>query len=293
VPNTSAADLAIVRRAYARQVMAAAGLLHERVSDAFAAVRREDFLGPGPWPIVRYGKGYVLSPDADPVYLYTDLLVGIDPQRELNNGQPSLHFLLMAELDPEPGQHVVHIGAGTGYYSAILAQLVGPAGRVTAIEADAALAARAAANLRPWPWVASVPGDGVTLAFDPADRIYVNAGVTHPIASWLDRLTNGGRIILPLSAAPPRDPLDPANVRRAGAVFLIGRQGERYSARWISPVAIYACASARDDAAAGALSDALERGGAERVRGLRRGAGSPAELVWLSGRDWRLTFDEG
>jgi protein-L-isoaspartate(D-aspartate) O-methyltransferase len=292
VPQTSAADLAIVRRAYARQVMAAAGLFHQRVGDAFAAVRREDFLGSGPWPIVRYGKGYVLSPDDDPVYLYADVLVGIDPQRELNNGQPSLHCLLMAQLDPAPGQHVVHIGAGTGYYSAILAQLVGPAGRVTAIESDAPLAARAATNLAPWPWVSLIEADGVSAGFEPADRIYVNAGVTHPVGNWLDRLGDGGRIILPLSARQPRDPFDPAKLRRAGAIFLIERQGERYSARWISPVAIYSCLSARDDAAAAALAGALERGGVERVRHLRRAAAAPAEQVWLRGMDWCLTFGE-
>ena len=91
------------------------------------------------------------SPTNDPVYLYADVLIGIDPQRGLNNGQPSFHFLLMAHLDPEPGQHVVHIAAGTGYYSTILAQLVASAGRVTAIECDVTLAERAAANLRSLP----------------------------------------------------------------------------------------------------------------------------------------------
>jgi hypothetical protein len=47
---------------------------------------------------------------------------------------------------PQPGEHVVHVGAGVGYYTAILAELVGVAGRVKAIEFDAELAARATAN---------------------------------------------------------------------------------------------------------------------------------------------------
>ena len=46
----------------------------------------------------------------------------------------------LAAADPKPGDHVVHIGIGTGYYTAILAELVGPTGRVTAIEYDASLA---------------------------------------------------------------------------------------------------------------------------------------------------------
>jgi protein-L-isoaspartate(D-aspartate) O-methyltransferase len=43
-------ELMIVRRAYAKQVLAAAGVRDARIEDAYAAVRREDFLGPGPWP---------------------------------------------------------------------------------------------------------------------------------------------------------------------------------------------------------------------------------------------------
>jgi protein-L-isoaspartate(D-aspartate) O-methyltransferase len=38
----------IVRCAFAKQVMAAAETMDARVEAAFAAVRREDFLGPGP-----------------------------------------------------------------------------------------------------------------------------------------------------------------------------------------------------------------------------------------------------
>jgi hypothetical protein len=40
-------------------------------------VAREDFLGPGPWQIVRWGGGYRATPDPDPVYLYTDDVIGI------------------------------------------------------------------------------------------------------------------------------------------------------------------------------------------------------------------------
>ena len=40
--------LEIIRRAYAKRVMAAAGVADRRIEAAFAAVRREDFLGRGP-----------------------------------------------------------------------------------------------------------------------------------------------------------------------------------------------------------------------------------------------------
>jgi protein-L-isoaspartate O-methyltransferase len=163
-----------------------------RVDAAFAAVAREDFLGPGPWQIVRWGGGYRATPDPDPVYLYTDDVIGILPERNLNNGQPSLHAALIAAAAPQPGEHVVHVGAGVGYYTAILAELVGAMGRVTAIEFDAELAARATANFAQTPHARVVHGDGARVLFEPADVIRA----TRLADIWLDRLKEGRRLIL-------------------------------------------------------------------------------------------------
>jgi protein-L-isoaspartate(D-aspartate) O-methyltransferase len=137
-------ELGIIRAAYARQILAAARIVdNARLEAAFSATRREDFLGAGPWWILRWFRHYVTTPDADPVYLYTDDLVGIVPERHLNNGQPSLHAHLIHQASPAAGEHVVHIGTGTGYYTAIMAHLVGSSGRVTGIEYEPELAARA------------------------------------------------------------------------------------------------------------------------------------------------------
>jgi hypothetical protein len=38
-----------------------------------------------PWHIVRWGGGYRATPDADPIYLYTDDVIGILPKRNLTN----------------------------------------------------------------------------------------------------------------------------------------------------------------------------------------------------------------
>jgi protein-L-isoaspartate(D-aspartate) O-methyltransferase len=288
MPRTPERELKVVRRAYAKQIMAAARVPYERIMRAFASVPRERFLGPGPWPILRWRRGYERSPSDDPVYLYTDDLIGVDLAREINNGQPSFHFSLMARLDPQPGEHVVHVGAGTGYYTAILAELVGAQGRITAIESDHALAALAARNLGAHPNVEVIRGDGTTLDFDPADGTYVNAGVTHPLARWLDRMRDRGRMVLPMTA--PRGRKLPPGPRWTGVVFLIRRRGEQFAARRISAVAIYPCEGARDPAAEQALARALKAGGAERVRHLYRHNELPAEQCWLQGDGWCLAY---
>src|SRR5215469_18633220 len=118
-------ELAILRRAFAKQILAVFGAQDRQVEKAFATVPREDFLPQGPWQVVRWGRGYVPTPSRDPVYLYDDVVVSIIPERNLNNGQPSLHAVLITSAAPKIGEHAVHIGAGVGYYTAILHRLVG------------------------------------------------------------------------------------------------------------------------------------------------------------------------
>jgi protein-L-isoaspartate(D-aspartate) O-methyltransferase len=284
-------ELRIIRAAYARQILAAARVEDPRLDAALSAVHREDFLGPGPWPMLRWLGEYVPTPDTDPVYLYTDSLVGILPERRLNNGQPSLHANLIHRAAPAAGEHVVHIGTGTGYYTAILAHLAGPSGRVTGIEYDAELAERAKANLAPYPTVNIVEGDGASVSFDQADVIYVNAGCTRPAENWLDRLADGGRLILPMTSDKGFSAGAPERIASAGAVFRIERRGHDFFARRISSVAIFPCAGSRDEASERALSEAFEKGGWEKVTRLYRGEGIADERCWVRGPGWCLAYD--
>ena len=81
-----------------------------RLAQAFAAIPREDFVGPGPWLVRRWLRDYVPTPDDDPVYLYTDDVIALVPERRVNNGQPSLHAHLIHRALPAVGEHVVHVG---------------------------------------------------------------------------------------------------------------------------------------------------------------------------------------
>jgi len=283
-------ELAIVRRAYAKQVMAAAGVADRRIEAAFAAVRREAFLGPGPWPIVRWGRGYMTTPSGDPVYLYADVLVGIIPERDLNNGLPSFLAALIASGGPCAGEHAVHIGAGIGYYTAIIAHLVGRAGRVTAIEYDPVLADRLAANFAGQRHVRVLEGDGARAEFATADVIFVNAGATRPADSWLDRLTEGGRLILPLTTDKGFHGSETIPLDRRGAVFRIARSGDEFRARWISPVAIFPCEGARDPASEAVLAAAFANGRWKEVTRLYRRGDLPEEQCWLRAPGWCLAY---
>jgi protein-L-isoaspartate(D-aspartate) O-methyltransferase len=282
------AELAIIRRAYAKQILAAAGVTDARIEMAFATVRREDYLGPGPWQFFRWPNTYVPSPDADPVYLYTNDLIGIAPERQINNGQPSLHAALIAKAMPREGEHVVHVGTGAGYYTAILAHLVGPTGRVTGIEFEADIAARARASFSGVANVEIVHGDGAVVPFTTADVIYVNAGATYPAAAWLDGLAEGGRLILPLTANMGFNELQVT--ARRGAVFRIERRGTEYLAACVSPVVIFPCAGSRDSVSEAALAAAFERGDWHKVSRLYRGDDIPPERCWVRGSGWCLAY---
>ncbi|TPL23598.1 methyltransferase domain-containing protein [Mesorhizobium sp. B2-4-9] len=283
-------ELKIVRRAYAKQITEAGRIVDERVETAFAEVPREDFLGPGPWPIFRMRKAYVPTPTADPVYLYTNDIVGIVPERHINNGQPSLHAFLLSQAAPRPGEHIVHVGAGAGYYSAIMAKLVAASGKVTAIEFEPELAARAKANLTSYRTVSVVQGDGSSVAFNSADVIYVNAGATRPADIWLDRLNDGGRLVLPLTTDLGFISSNWGNMHLRGAVFLVTRRGEELHAQWISPVAIFPCEGMRDDESEKALAAAFENGEHKRVKRLYRNDEVPAERCWVRAPGWCLAY---
>jgi protein-L-isoaspartate(D-aspartate) O-methyltransferase len=279
------AEQDVVRRTYAKQIMAAGGVSNRRVEAAFASVKREDFLGRGHWQVVRWGRGYVPTPSRNPVYLYDDVVVAIIPQRQLNNGQPSLHAALIASAGPRLGEHVVHVGAGVGYYTAILHRLVGRQGRVTAIEFDAGLAARLAANFVRARNLRVVHGDGARVPFDSADIIYVSAGATKPAEAWLDRLAENGRLILPLTAAE-----FPAGDVWHGAVFRIERRGGDFLAQWVSAVGIFPCEGMRDAESEAALAAAFAKGRAQEVTRLYRRDDVPEEHCWLRGTGWSLAF---
>ena len=265
------------RREFAEKIRALAGLRSSLLVEALATVRREDFLGPGPWQILRpseLGRGYEQTPDADPRHLYDNVLVALDAGRNLNNGLPAALLRWLDDLALAPGERLLHVGCGVGYYTAIAAAAV-PAGSVVGVELDPRLAALARRNLARTPNATVVSGDGSVLAGGPFDAIFVNAGATEPTAPWLDALASGGRLLVPLTVAAPRRGFG------AGYMLLITRHTGGFAARFTSAVGIFDCAGARTDEGDALLRAAYSRGGHERVRSLRSAAHDAGPHCWL------------
>ncbi|WEX07877.1 methyltransferase domain-containing protein [Chelativorans sp. AA-79] len=288
-------ELAMVRTAFARQILAVAGVAgNAALEHAFRTVRRENFLGSEPWKIVDFTTAPANLPSNDPVYAYQDVLFVLSSWRGVNNGGPSLHARLLNALSPRPGQTVVHLGAGTGYYSAILAELVGPQGRVIAVEIDEVLARTARTALSHFPNVEVVVDDAAAWPREPADRIYVNFAVLAPQERWIEHLAPGGRLVFPLGV--PGQPFRPAGPRfsRHGAAFLVERKDSGFGAFHIcAAYFIHADGSAgvSDEAEQERLQNAFRRSGAEFVRSLvwRRPA-DPARC-WICSPGWSLSYD--
>jgi protein-L-isoaspartate(D-aspartate) O-methyltransferase len=296
------ADIAAARRWYADDLRLRAPVRRNMaIVEAFAAVPRERFFGAPPWRVRAdvFPDWLAETPDADARWLYHDVLVAIDPARHLNNGLPSFWARNFDQLDLRPGRRVLQVGAGTGYYTAILAEIVGAGGRVIAVEHDDELAARARFNLGRWPQIDVVAGDGCTHDAGEVDTVIVFAGATHPAPLWLDRLAPGGELLLPLTGENWFGFLLRATRGRDDAELIVpptARRDGTFAATSIGRVGIFPCAGGRDTAAAERLRDALMAlGGVAAdhdipIEALHRGEPEPDAMdrVWYRGRGFWL-----
>jgi len=277
-----------LRAFFALYVTKCANTSDARIEAAFASVPREPFAGPGPWHIlvsspwqpVSFPPNYVETPDEDPAFLYQNVLIALDAKRGLNIGEPSLHARCLDALALQPDETVLQIGAGSGYYTAILARLVGPAGRVIGFEIDPDLAARATANLKPWPQASIEARSGATDGLPKADAIYVNAGITQPCAAWLEALRPKGCLLFPLQ---PEGGF--------GGMLMVQKPSEGGSvwpARFVSRAGFVACQAWQDQENSQGLAKAFLRGDLAAVKSLRLDE-PPDDSCWFNGGDWWLS----
>jgi len=214
----------------------------------------------------------------DPRDLYHNVVVVLDKAGDINNGQPSALARWIAEVGLKPGERAYHLGCGVGYYTAILAEVVGPTGSVVGIEFNSSLAARAKENLSPYANVTVHPGDGAP--FDPGlcDGMLINAGTTHPLPLWLDRLKPEGRLVVPLT-------MDMTQTLGIGAMARIVHEPDGFSFRIATSVGIYSCRSARDPTREALLKAVIATGGLAKVKSIRRGRHVQDDTCIIHGDD--------
>ena len=158
------------------------------VEEAFRAVPRHLFL-PGTALPVAYAD------DAVPVQ-------HVDGVATSSASQPSMVAIMLEQLDLQPGQRVLEIGAGTGWNAGLVARIVGPDGAVVSVDIDADLVRTAAEHLSSAgvTGVELVVGDGA-LGHPPGapyDRIVLTVGSADVRPEWTAQLVPGGRLLLPL-----------------------------------------------------------------------------------------------
>jgi protein-L-isoaspartate(D-aspartate) O-methyltransferase len=117
--------------------------------------------------------------------------------------QPSVMALMLEQLELQPGQCVLEIGAGTGYNAGLLQRIVGDGGKVITIDIDDDIAAAAREHLvaAGLGHVKVVSSDGAFGYPDaaPFDRIILTVGAWDIAPAWREQLSPDGILVLPLS----------------------------------------------------------------------------------------------
>ena len=172
--------LLISRREMVDSQLRARGITDQTVLAAFMDIPRERFIPAGhQWEA------------------YNDHPIPIGHGQTIS--QPYVTALMVQELAPRSGHRVLDVGAGSGYQTAILSRLVAHVYAIERIEAltDRAMQALASINADN---VTLLTGDG-TLGYPeeaPFDGIICGAAAPDVPKPWLDQLTDGGRIVLPV-----------------------------------------------------------------------------------------------
>lgn len=157
--------------------------------------------------VLRDTPRHKFVPDADLAIAYDPWQAVIthrfDDGRSLSCASaPWLVAAMLDQLDAQPGNRILEIGAGTGYNACLLAQLTGRADLVTTIDIDPDVTAKATQALAATGYgdVHVITGDG-GLGFPdhaPYDRMIATVSPWDIPAVWWQQLAPGGRLVAPL-----------------------------------------------------------------------------------------------
>lgn len=179
------------QQALVEQLKQGEKLLDAATEAAFLAVPRHLFLPEG----LTLAQAY--ADEAIPVKR------GADGSVVSSASQPSMMALMLRQMRLRPGDNVLEIGAGTGYFAALIQNVVGEGGTVTTIEVDPEMAERAEHNLQRVSlggMVTVVAADGA-LGYAPRasyDRIVATAALWDVPPAWIRQLKPDGLLVAPM-----------------------------------------------------------------------------------------------
>ena len=145
-------------------------------------------------------QGFLRAPDRRRAGYDGPLAIG----HGQTSSQPSTVAAMLRLLDVRAGQSVLDVGAGSGWTTALLGHLTGPAGRVRGVELEPDLVAFGSANLAATnqSWVSmEAAGPGILGLPDhaPYDRILVSAEPGALPGELVAQLGEGGVMVIPVA----------------------------------------------------------------------------------------------
>ena len=170
------------REAMVERQLRQRGISEEHILDAFRAVPREAFVGPG-YAHLAYG----------------DHPLPIEAGQTIS--QPYIVALMIQAAGISGGEKVLEVGAGSGYAAAVLGRI---AASVIGIERQPALVELAGERMQRLGYtnVEIVEGDGTQGWPDraPYDAILAAASGSHVPQALVDQLAPGGTIVMPVGS---------------------------------------------------------------------------------------------
>lgn len=214
--------------------------LHQSLVDQLK--QRELITDPQVEAAFRAVPRHLFLPTLAPEEVYRDEAI---PTKMLNgtaissSSQPAIMAIMLEQLQLQPGQRVLEIGAGTGYNAALLAHIVGETGQVVTIDIDEDIVADACTHLAQTGFerveVICADGGNGYPPLAPYDRIILTVSAGDITPAWREQLKPDGLLLLPLKLRDPqvsvvfeqvRDHLASVSVRACGFMMLRGAFAE-------------------------------------------------------------------
>lgn len=169
-----------------RELITSGWLKTPKIIKAFSQIKREDF---------------VLEEEKEWAYINDALSIGYNQ----TISQPLVVAFMIELLNPQPGEKILDIGAGSGWATGLLAYLIKPKGKVIAIDIIPELVEFGKKNVGKYNFIKKeivqfFCADG-KLGYEkeaPYDKILVSASAFEVPQKLWQQLKIGGRMVVPI-----------------------------------------------------------------------------------------------